>query len=264
VAVVTHNSAADLERFLAGQVQLAVELGSALILVDNGSTDASLDLAHGYGDAVTVIPSARNRGYAAAVNSAASAEPNRDLLLLNPDVEAPTREAVEVLTAFLDQHPRAAVVGPRLFGDDGRPQPSARRFPSLLAMLGSIPAAARVPALRRSYDDYLSPSWVSESSRVDWVIGAAMLIRRAAFDAVGGWDERFFLYMEDADFCRRCWRAGWETWLLTAVNARHGHPRASSAAGATLLSSWARRRHVASLARFFSREPRLLIGRGRG
>jgi N-acetylglucosaminyl-diphospho-decaprenol L-rhamnosyltransferase len=264
VAVVTHNSAADLERFLAGQVQLARDLGSPLIVSDNGSTDETLARVRSYGDGIHLLASPINLGYAVAVNRAIAAMPGRDCLLLNPDVEAPTREEVGMLTEFLDQHPRAAVVAPRLVGDDGCPQPSARRFPSLPAMLGSMPAAERVPALRRSYDDYLSPSWAGGSIPVDWVIGAAMLLRREAFDAVGGWDERFFLYMEDADFCRRCWRAGWETWLMTDVTARHGHPRASSAAGATLMSSWARRRHVASLARFFSREPGLLIGRGRG
>jgi N-acetylglucosaminyl-diphospho-decaprenol L-rhamnosyltransferase len=264
VAVVTHNSAADLERYFAGQARLARELGSSLIVSDNGSTDATLALVRSHAEDVRLVASPTNLGYAVAVNRAITALPGRDFLLLNPDVEAPSREAVGVLTEFFDQHPRAAVVAPRLVGEDGRPQPSARRFPSLPAMLGSMPAAERVPALRRSYADYLSPSWAGGSIRVDWVIGAAMLIRREAFDALRGWDERFFLYMEDADFCRRCWRAGWETWLLTEVTARHGHPRASSAAGATLMSSWARRRHVASLARFFSREPGLLIGRGRG
>jgi GT2 family glycosyltransferase len=262
VAVVTHNSAADLERFLAGQVQLALELDSPLILVDNASSDATIDLARSHGDAVTLIASARNRGYAAAVNSAATAVPGRDLLLLNPDVEAPPADAVGALTGFLSARPRAAVVAPRQVGDDGRTQPSARRFPSLVAMLGSLPVAGRLGAVRRRYDDYLSPSWSDEDTRVDWVNGAAMLIRREAFDALGGWDERFFLYMEDADFCRRCARAGWEIWLLPSVRLRHDYARASSR-GASVVESQARRRHIVSLVRFFSREPRMLIGRGR-
>lgn len=263
MAVVTHNSAADLKRFLAGQVELARDLDTILIVVDNGSTDASLGLVRGFGSAVKVILSARNRGYAAAVNDAAAAVPDRDLLLLNPDVRAPTKGAVKTLVRQLADRSRAAVVAPRQVDDEGRVQPSARRFPSLVAMLGSLSVAGRFGALRRRYDDYLSPSWAEADTRVDWVNGAAMLIRREAFDAVGGWDERFFLYMEDADFCRRCVRAGWEIWLVPSVEVQHAYARASTT-NASLVASSARRRHVSSLARFFAREPRLLIGRGRG
>jgi N-acetylglucosaminyl-diphospho-decaprenol L-rhamnosyltransferase len=262
VAVVTHNSAADLERFLAGQAELARRLEVPLIVVDNGSTDATPDLLRSSDADIELVAWRDNRGYAAAVNAAVAATADSDVLLLNPDVEAPTREGVGSLVEFAARHPRTAVVAPRLLYPDSRPQPSARRFPSLLAMLGSIGAVARLAPARRSYEDYLSPSWAEVATPVDWVIGAAMLLRRAAFDAVGGWDERFFLYMEDADYCRRCWRAGFETWLVPSVSVRHGYARASSTE-ASVFGSAARRRHLASLARFFAREPRLLFGRGR-
>jgi N-acetylglucosaminyl-diphospho-decaprenol L-rhamnosyltransferase len=262
VAVVTHNSAADLERFLAGHAELAGRLEVPLIVVDNGSTDGTIELVRACGSELELIAWPENRGYAPAVNEAVAAARGDDVLLLNPDVEAPTPEGVRTLAAFAAAHPRAAVVAPRLLYPDGRPQPSARRFPSLLAMLGSLRAAARFTPAKRSYDDYVSPSWASSHTPVDWVIGAAMLLRRAAFDAVGGWDERFFLYMEDADYCRRCWRAGLETWLVPSVSVRHGYARASSTE-ASVFGSAARRRHFASLARFFAREPRLLFGRGR-
>lgn len=262
VAVVTHNSAHDLERFLAGQAGLARAVGSPLVVVDNGSTDTTLAVIRERAGDATVVASPRNRGYAAAVNASFAAAPGRDVLLLNPDVEAPPPEAVEAMTEFMAERPRAGVVAPRLVGDDGVAQPSARRFPSLLAMLGSLPAASRVAVARRSYDEFVSPSWNERSARVDWVIGAAMLIRRRAFDDLGGWDERFFLYMEDADFCRRCARAGWEVWLVPSVVLRHRYARASST-NVSVFDSSARRRHIASLARLWSREPRLLIGRGR-
>jgi GT2 family glycosyltransferase len=87
-----------------------------------------------------------------------------------------------------------------------------------------------------------------------------MLVRREAFDAVGGFDEDFFLYMEDADLCRRIHLAGWDVDYLPDIRLRHGYARASSLPGATVLRSPARRRHIASLARYWRKHPRALIG----
>jgi GT2 family glycosyltransferase len=264
IAIVAHDSAAELRRNLSGHAALAEALGAPLVVVDNASRDETVAVARELGGPnLTLIAAPRNRGYAAGVNAAAATMPGRDILLLNPDVEALTPEAVGALREFLAAHPRAGVVAPRLLGRDGAPQVSARRFPTMAAMLGSTAGLGRIAPLRRSYERYLEPSSSPSARIVDWVIGAAMLLRRAAFDEVGGWDDRFFLYMEDADYCRRLARAGWEVWIEPAVTAVHGYARASSAPSASVISSWARRQHVASLARFFSREPRMLWGGGR-
>ncbi len=262
--MVAYNSAEDLRRNLGGLARLAQALEAPLVVVDNASLDGSADVARELGGPnLELIASPRNRGYAAGVNAAAAAMPGRDVLLLNPDVEPPGPEAVAALREFLAVHPRAGLVAPRLVGRDGEPQVSARRFPTVAAMLGSMSRLSGVRPLRRSYAHYLAPSHSPAAAVVDWVIGAAMLLRRGPFDELGGWDERFFLYMEDADYCRRLARAGWEVWLEPAVTAVHDYARASSDPSANVVSSWARRQHIASLARFFSREPRMLWGGGR-
>ena len=263
LAIITHDSAADVERNAGAQAALAERLGTRLIVVDNASADRTRELVRELtGDTAVLVAKPSNVGYAAAVNAAFAAAGERDVLLLNPDVAPPAEEQVAALIEFLHANPRAAVVAPRLVDADGATQPSARRFPSLLAMLGSVPALARVAWARRSYEDYQAPSFATEPVTVDWVIGAAMLIRRSAYDEVGGWDERFFLYMEDADFCRRLARAGWEVWLFPAIETAHGYARASTTGG-SIARSRARRHHVVSLARFFAREPRMLFGGGR-
>lgn len=203
----------------------------------------------------------RNAGYAAAVNAAFARAPGRDVMLLNPDVDVEGPEAILALAGMLEREPTVGVVAPRLVGDDGVAQPSARRFPSLASMAGSVAPARRVPFLRRSYDRYTRPSTASRPLTVDWVIGAAMLIRREAFERVGGWDERFFMYIEDADFCRRCARAGWDVAYMPSVVLRHRYPRASSGTGPAA-SPRARRNHVAGLAKLWVRDPRLLVGMG--
>jgi len=205
----------------------------------------------------------RNAGYAAAVNAAFARAPGRDVLLVNPDVELSDGAAARALARVLEREPRVGIVAPRLVGEDGEPQPNARLYPSLAAMLGGTAAARIAPSLRRSYERYVAPSTAERPRTVDWVIGGAMLIRRAAFNAVGGWDERFFLYIEDTDFCRRCIRAGWEVAFVPSVSLRHRYPRASRTAG-PLATSRLRRSHVAGLARLWWREPRLILGRGRG
>ncbi len=237
-----------------------------MVVVDNASSDETVRLlraAEAEHPHLSIHELGRNAGYAAAVNAAFARAPGRDLLLVNPDVELSNGETPRALARVLDHEPGVGVVAPRLVGEDGEPQPNARLYPSLAAMLGGTAAARIAPPLRRSYERYVAPSRSERARTVDWVIGGAMLIRRTAFIAVGGWDERFFLYIEDTDFCRRCNRAGWEVVFEPSVSLRHRYPRASRSAGA-LATSRPRRSHVAGLARLWWREPRLILGRGRG
>jgi GT2 family glycosyltransferase len=264
LAVVTHDSEPDLRRCLGGQLAAAEAIGAPIVVVDNASIDGTLEVlgeASGSHPDLIVHEMGRNAGYAAAVNAAFSRVPGRDVMLINPDVELDDATAIEALADVLAREPRVGVAAPRLVGEDGLPQPSARRFPSLAAMLGSTGAARLAPPLGRSYERFTGPSASERARTVDWVIGAAMLIRRAAFDEVGGWDEGYFLYIEDTDFCLRCARAGWDVAYVPSVSLGHRYPRASSTGG-SVVSSRARRRHVAGLARLWAKDPRLLVGRG--
>ena len=263
LAVVSHQSESHLRRNLPGHVAAAERLGGPLLVVDNGSSDGTLELLRswrGRAPALEVAELGVNRGYATAVNRAFALAGERDVMLLNPDVELEGERPIRSLADHLAANPRAGVAAPRLVGADGETQPSARRLASLPAMLGSLSAARLVPPLRNSYERYLAPSQADDVLGVGWVIGAAMLIRRRAYADVGGFDEGFFLYMEDADFCRRLNRVGWSVDYMPGVRLRHGYARASSAAGSSVLGSVARRRHFASLARYWRKHPRALIG----
>lgn len=264
IAVVSHDSAAELRRLLPGQARVAEALGVPIAVVDNASGDGSVEYLRSLSErspGLVLSLQPRNLGYAGAVNVAFSLLGGRDVLLLNPDVELREPGQVLELARCLDEHPAVGVCAPRLTSANGSSQPSARRPASLAAMLGSTRAGGRLAPLRRSYERFLSAAEEPGGAGIDWVIGAAMLIRRAAFERVGGMDSGFFLYMEDADFCRRCRRTGWEIAYLPSVAMRHEYARASSASGASALSSTARRRHMASLARYWRKHPGALIGR---
>jgi N-acetylglucosaminyl-diphospho-decaprenol L-rhamnosyltransferase len=266
VALVTHNSEPDLSRFLPGQLAVAEGIDARMIVADNGSVDGTLKLLRSAArehPRLLIHEMGRNAGYAAAVNAAFAAVPDRDVLLINPDVELTDAGTVRALADVLEHVSRSAVLAPRLLGDDGEVQPSARLFPSLIAMIGSIRIARGLRFVRHRYERFVRPSLSESPTTVDWVIGAAMMIRREAFEQVGGWDEGFFLYMEDTDFCRRCVRAGWDVIYMPQISLRHRYPRASRNTG-SFARSRARRSHVLGLARLWSKEPRLILGLGRG
>lgn len=224
VVIVNWNAGAALADCLAA-VAGSEPAGAPVevLLVDNASTDGSQRRAVEAHPEVTLIQNAANRGFAAAVNQGLRVARGDLALLLNPDVVlAPT--AIGRLAEFMAARPEAAAAGPRLLDPDGRVQGSARRDPSLLTGLAgrtarltrwfpTNPLSRReVPALAHAGD---------EPMEVDWVSGACLLARRAAYEAVGLMDERFFLFWEDADWCRRFRAAGWKVYYVPAARAVH-------------------------------------------
>ncbi|MDB5098752.1 MAG: glycosyl transferase family protein [Cyanobacteria bacterium RYN_339] len=189
-----------------------------IVVVDNASHDGSADAVATEFPGVTLIRNDRNVGFAAANNQAYQACRGRYALLLNSDTLVPPG-SLERLTAYMAAHPRVGIVGPRLEYGDGSYQISAlrfsrpwdvyyeyARFPRLLQ-----PAAQKAP--RR-----LIPLSETEPTPVEYVMGAALLIRREAVDAIGLMDDAYFMYAEEVDWCFRARAAGWEImYLPTAV-----------------------------------------------
>jgi GT2 family glycosyltransferase len=176
---------------------------------------------------VTYLPRRENPGFAAGVNYAARHAGPGPLLLLNPDCQI-AAPVVAPLVDVLAAHPEAGVVGGLIREEDGALQHSARGFPDITTPLGGRTSwLSRVvpdnPLTRRNLKARAADGVVP----VDWVSGAFTLIRREAFDQVRGFDEGFFLYWEDADFCRRAADAGWVTLYAPVAEAVHLTARAS-------------------------------------
>jgi N-acetylglucosaminyl-diphospho-decaprenol L-rhamnosyltransferase len=199
-------------------------------VVDNASTDNPAGVLAGLAQ-TTLVANATNAGFGAAVNRAAAASHAPLLWILNPDCVVQPG-AFAALEQTLDAHPDCAVAAPQLLNADGSVQASARGNPtawtglfgrhSLLSKI--FPSSAMTKRNLPAKD--LVESGV-ESAPVDWVMGAAMLIRRPMFEAVGGFDRRYFLYWEDADLSRRLWARGWSTRYVP--RARVSHPGGASA-----------------------------------
>ncbi|MEW6756070.1 MAG: glycosyltransferase family 2 protein [Candidatus Latescibacterota bacterium] len=245
VVVVHHRTPRLLEQCLAHLQACPPRARLETLVVDNASPDRQVAPAAARFGQVRFHRNARNLGFAAACNQGLRLGQGRSCLLLNPDVRI-DGPAIDGLVELLDRHPEAGVAAPRLTHLDGSLQFSCRRFPSLRAVL------LRGLHLRRlapgAVDRYLMADWDHATYRaVDWVIGACVLVRRAAVEAVGGFDEGFFLYYEDVDLCFRLGQAGWTVLYDPRLTVSHAHRRESAA----LLPRRQTLEHLRSLVRLF-------------
>jgi N-acetylglucosaminyl-diphospho-decaprenol L-rhamnosyltransferase len=205
VLVVTYNSADTIAECLA-----SVELhgaGSRAIVADNASSDATVQMLEGRPFA-TLVRSAANEGFSKANNRALREVETEFALLLNPDARL-TASALPQLLAAADRNPKGAVIGPRTIHEDGRPQVS---FGSDLSPVSEYRQRKLVKGVKAGIP-WAVAAWSEASARerrVDWVSGSCMLLRMAAARSVAFFDERYFLYEEDADLCLRLRKAGFE------------------------------------------------------
>jgi len=216
VIVVNWNTCRLLEACLQSVEAARKDLAVDVLVVDNGSTDGSVELVRERFPADELIANAGNRGYAAANNQAVERARGRYLFLLNSDAEVETA-ALRALVAYADDHPEAGVIGPKLLNPDGTLQPSGGRFPTPASTVASLLGLNRLTGRPRygTGRDYSVPA------EVDEVSGAAMLIRREVIDQVGGLDEGFAWGYEDVDYCLRARRAGWRVHYVPDARVMH-------------------------------------------
>jgi N-acetylglucosaminyl-diphospho-decaprenol L-rhamnosyltransferase len=220
----------------AARQDLAVEV----LVVDNGSTDGSVEMVRQRFPADELIANASNRGYAAANNQGVERARGRYLFLLNSDAEVEVA-ALRTLVAYADDHPKAGVIGPKLLNPDGTLQPSGGRFPTPASTVASLLGLNRLTGRPRygTGRDYSVPA------EVDEVSGAAMLIRREVIEQVGGLDEGFAWGYEDVDYCLRARRAGWRVHYVPDARVMHhwGGTQRLAPAPITLKAIAGRRRY---------------------
>jgi GT2 family glycosyltransferase len=213
VVIVTYNSAPVVEPLLDSLPAALDGLAADVVVVDNASSDDTVALLSGRSDCRVV--ERPNLGYSAGINAGVrAAAPAPAIVILNPDVRlAPG--AVRRLVAALDRD-RVGIAVPRVSNPQGELERSLRREPTLLRALG-LDRAGR-PALAEYVHE---PAAYASSHAVDWALGAVMATSRACYDALGGWDESFFLYSEETDYCLRARDHGFLTWYDADARATH-------------------------------------------
>jgi hypothetical protein len=218
VAVISFNTRDILRDCLA---TVMAESPREVVVVDNGSTDGSIEMVRQEFPAVRLVVDESNPGYGAACNRAVAECSAAYVLLLNSDTLL-RRGTLSALLDYMEGHPRAAMAGPRLLNRDGSLQPSCFAFPSatfLVVEHSSLrPLAGAIPPMRRHF----FIGWPHDEARaVPWVMGAALVIRRSAYEPVGGFDPTFHMYCEEVDLAYRLAKAGWETHFAPVADVTH-------------------------------------------
>lgn len=220
-----------------------------LLVRDNGSTDGTPELLKQRVPEAEIDAGSQNLGFAGGVNTLLARSTAPWILLLNSDAW-PEPNAIARLVATAQARPRAAAVAPRLERPDGSLEHSTFPFPSL--RIAAIMAFRRQRLSdQRAEELLLEDAWTHDKPRpVDWAVGAALLLRRAAVDSIGYLDETFFMYVEDLEWCWRASRRGWEIYFEPSALVRH----LGNASGVQRYGGRRSKVQMANAYRFYARE----------
>ncbi len=228
IAIVSFNTRDLLDACLSSvekSILATPGLTTKVIVVDNSSSDGSIEMVREKYPGASIHEMGRNRGFAAANNVVLEHAKSRYVLLLNPDTEV-RQNGIGAMVDFMESRPEAGACGGRLVYPDGGFQHSCYRFPSLaMTFLDYFPINHRVS------DSWINGryprAWYEQPFQVDHPLGACLMIRRQVFDQIGLMDDRFFMYCEELDLCWRILQAGWEIWYTPGATVVH-HAGAST------------------------------------
>ncbi|MFA6254509.1 MAG: glycosyltransferase [Patescibacteria group bacterium] len=275
VIILNYKQKGLLKQCIKGIVTAQPQLDYELIVVDNNSGDDSLamvknmfkpELEPGKHQVelpivkplkvpkIITIQAVANNGFAAGNNLGIKQAQGRYIMILNPDI-AVVPGALEKMVDFMERNINAGIIGPKLINPDGSVQYSCRRFPKFLTPIYRRTILGKLSFARKSTSDYLMTDFDHRNNQeVDWLFGACLLIRKSVLAKTGLFDERFFMYFEDLDLCRRVWEAGFKIIYFAQVEMVHYHQRLSAERGGVLgIFSHGGRIHTASGIKYFAK-----------
>lgn len=232
VGIVTYNSAQVIERTLTSLAEAySGELAIEFLVRDNGSSDGTPALLTRLESQIAnlrILPGGQNLGYGRGHNDILKQAAGDVYVVCNPDIVVDHRFFLQSV-AFLTSHPDAGLMSPRMTFADGTLQHSNRQHPTLLdlALRRFLPGPMRAPFKRRLAHYEMANHGYDSSYDVPFCSGALMVCRAQALRAVGGFDDRYFLYFEDADLSRELQGAGWRTVFYPDVSVVHGWQRSA-------------------------------------
>lgn len=244
----------ELVRLCIESVERNVKEADYEIIVSDGSTEEPMhmmmreDFPH-----IRFVSSRDNIGFHGLVRQGMKASRGRYFFILNPDILI-TKQSVERLLEFIRMHPEAGMVGPQLLNFNDTPQPSCFRFYKPVTILYRRTFLKRFGFARRHLDWFTMKEYDRREPReVDWLMGSALLVSREAAEKVGPMDSRFFMYMEDVDWCRRFWENGYKVIYYPEVRIYHYHAQGSAKGGflRSLLFNRLTWYHIASAWKYF-------------
>lgn len=275
IIILNYKQKGLLKQCIKGIVMAQPQLDYELIVVDNNSGDDSLEMVKKMFEPeikvanrqpqlpiikplaippIKTIAAAANNGFANGNNLGIAASVGQYVMILNPDI-AIVPGALEKMVAFMKDNTGVGIIGPKLINPDGTVQFSCRRFPNSLMPIYRRTFFGKLPFAARAVSDYLMRDLNHQTNtEVDWLFGACLLFRKSVLDKIGLFDERFFMYFEDLDLCRRAWQAGFKVMYFAEVEMVHYHQRLSAEKGGLLaLFSRGGVIHIASGIKYFAK-----------
>lgn len=202
-----------------------------IIVVDNNSGDGSVELVRESFPQARLIAAKENLGHHRGNNLGINNSTGEYVLILNTDI-AIMDDAIDKMVGFMEAHPEAALVGPKLKNPDGSIQMSCMRFPHLFTPFYRRTFLGQTRFAREELSKYLMEDFDHQTTKpVDWILGACELVRRSAINKVGGMDESLFLYFGDVAWCKKFWSAGMPVYYLADCDIIHYHKRESAESG---------------------------------
>lgn len=254
VSVISTGEASKLRPCLESLARQQFGGDLKVIVVCNGESDGSEAAARAVFPAAATILNEARKGFAENHNAALAATPTDFGLILNPDVIL-AKDCVSRLVDAMHEHPTAGMMGPLLRYPDGKAQPSGRRFPRVFGTVLRRTPLRRLAGERIFRTRHYLPA-PTEDRRVDWLLGACLLVRGRAWRDVDGFDPNFRpLYVEDVDLAWRMWAAGWEVWQTPDAIAMHEHQAATDKVFFDRKTLW----HARGMLRFVRKHPHILV-----
>lgn len=260
VSIVNWNTKEELSECINSVLQQDGTVSFEVIVVDNASTDGSVDhIKAQFGDKITLIENSANLGFGAAHNIAIQRSRGRYVLLLNPDGRMLEPDVLSKMVGYMDAHDDIGMMGPKILNPDNSLQYSARHFPNMAAGLFRHTVFGKLFPNNRFVREYLMTDWKHDQvTDVDWLSGSALVARKKMIDSIGMLDERFFMYCEDVDWCRRAHIGGWRVVYYPMTSVSHRIGAASDKNPEAMI-----KQHHRSMLRYFlkydGRTPRVLL-----
>lgn len=238
------------ERCLQSIFESEIQVPFEVILIDNASpTRCGKELQKKWGEKVKVVLNDENLGFGRAHNAVLDIIEGEYTVLVNPDTEV-EKDTIQKLYEYIKSHHEAGIVAPQLYYPSGAIQDSYRRFPTPLKML--IKRTFWKKIFKKTMSDYMLKDFDTNTTQtVDWVVGAFLIIKTELFQTIGGFDDRYFLFLEDTDLCREVWKRGKEVVYYPKTKALHNDERLSGGNLLTALKKKSFRYHIASAIKYF-------------
>lgn len=252
ITIVNYNSARLTHSCLESLLTQKLPAETSIVVVDNASSDESVSFLRSDFPEITVISNEHNLGLARAVNQGFGHSRSDYYLTLNPDIIA-LPGSITTLINYLEKNPTVGICSGKLMSPNGELQPSCFRWYTPMTVVYRRTWLGRTARGRKVVSDFLMKDFDHASARdVDWLMGSCLMVRGKALAQVGGMDERFFLYFEDVDWCRRFWEQGWRVSYLPTAEFSHFHQQSSRTQTLFgMVFNWTTREHIRSALKYF-------------